>query len=72
MKQFVINVPDDKQAFFEKLMQNLDFAVTNTSVVNEPVPEWHKEIVLNRMASSSEDDYIPWEEAKLNIRRKNK
>jgi len=72
MKQFVINVPDDKRSFFEELMHNLDFAITETSMVSEPILEWHKEIVLDRIANSTEEDYIPWDEAKLKIQRKNK
>ncbi len=75
MKQFIINVPDEKRSFFEELMKNLDFSVSeNTPVnfVNEPIPEWHKEIVLERMNNAKETDYIPWEEAKQQIRRKGK
>ncbi|MES2485974.1 MAG: hypothetical protein V4581_08540 [Bacteroidota bacterium] len=72
MKQFVINVPDDKRSFFEELMHSLDFAITETSMVSEPILEWHKEIVLDRIANSTEEDYIPWDEAKLKIQRKNK
>ncbi len=70
MKQFIINVPDNKQSFFEELMHNLDFTVTNQNVLSEPFPEWHKQIVNERIASAKEEDYIPWEEAKKQIRRK--
>ena len=69
MKQFVINVPEEKQSFFRELMQNLDFTLSETNVVNEPIPEWHKEVVSERIENASEDDYISWDEAKKMIRR---
>lgn len=69
MKQFIINVPDDKGSFFEELMRSLDFVISENKIVSEPVPEWHKDIVRNRINSASEDDYIPWYEAKQMIKR---
>ncbi|SFQ27830.1 hypothetical protein SAMN05444144_102331 [Flavobacterium akiainvivens] len=39
--------------------------------MEENIPEWHKDIVLNRMANAKEEDYVDWNEAKLRIRRHN-
>ncbi len=35
------------------------------------IPEWHKEEVRRRMQNFKEEDYIPWEIARRQIRRKN-
>jgi len=70
MKQFIINVPDDKQSFFEELMRNLDFSIESGGMLNEPVPEWHKEIVLDRMENFSEEEHIPLDMAMKQIKRK--
>ncbi|MEL1246373.1 hypothetical protein AAEO56_19020 [Flavobacterium sp. DGU11] len=35
------------------------------------IPEWRKEVVLERMKNFSEEDHIPLEIAMLQIRRKN-
>lgn len=70
MKQFIINVPDDKQSFFEELMNNLDFSIEGNDMVNEPIPEWHKEEVRKRIENVKEEDYLPWEEVKKQIRER--
>jgi serine protease inhibitor len=70
MKQFVINVPDDKQSFFEELMRNLDFSIEGRGMVNEPIPEWHKEEVRKRIENLKEEDYLPWDEVKRQIRER--
>lgn len=70
MKQFLINVPDDKQHFFKELMDSLNFSVAETGMVNEPVPEWHKELVSKRFEEASEEDFVSWDEAKKKLNRK--
>lgn len=70
MKQFVINVPDDKQSFFEELMRNLDFSIEGRGLASEPIPEWHKEEVRKRIENVKEEDYLPWEEVKKQIRER--
>jgi len=34
------------------------------------IPEWHKEIVLNRIAETKTEEYIPWEKAKKQLTHK--
>jgi hypothetical protein len=34
------------------------------------IPEWHKEEVRRRMQNTKEEDHIPWEIAKEQIRNK--
>jgi len=36
-------------------------------VENMDVPQWHKDIVLERMRTSQPEDYIPWENAKKEL-----
>lgn len=64
MKQvnITINVPDSK---FKKLMdflnENFD-AISVDQVEDSDVPEWQKEIVLNRMKNTTEEDFFPLED----------
>lgn len=34
------------------------------------IPEWHKEIVLGRVAEAKPEDYIPWDKAKKKLTHK--
>jgi len=31
------------------------------------VPEWHKEVVRNRVKNAKSENYIPWNKAKKNL-----
>jgi hypothetical protein len=37
---------------------------------NFEVPEWHKEIVLDRIKNSKPEDYIEWKDFKKELKRK--
>jgi hypothetical protein len=39
-------------------------------MVNEPIPEWHKEEVRKRIENLKEEDYLPWDEVKRQIRER--
>ena len=67
MPRVVINVPDEKLAEFNQVMQQMGFQPQEE---NFTVPEWHKDIVRERIRTAKEEDYIPWEEVKRKLDEK--
>ena len=69
MKEITIKVPDKKLGFFMELVKQLGIEVTKEDVV---IPEWQKEIVRERIKNAKPEDYIPWEEARTQLKFKSK
>lgn len=67
MRRVVVNVPEDKLTEFDLAMKTLGFKTTEEDIT---VPEWHKEIVRERIRTTREEDYIPWEEVQRKFRTK--
>lgn len=66
MKVVSVKIPDGQIRFFKDLVKRLGF-----EFVDDPtIPEEHKAIVRQRMATSSEDDLIEWDEARKSLRTK--
>ncbi len=63
-----LNIEDSKAAFLMELLRSLDYVTIDSE--NQEVPEWHKQIVLDRIKSSKPEDYVPWNEAKKNLKMK--
>lgn len=75
MKQvhLTINVSDNKvNQLIELLSKN--FGTVKVTEVEDDivVPEWHKEIVRERIKNAKPEDYIPWEEARKQLKFKSK
>lgn len=64
MARIVVNVPDEKLTEFNQAMNTMGFQSKEEDFV---VPEWHKEIVRERIKNTKEEDYIPWEEVKKKL-----
>lgn len=64
MARIIVNVPDEKLTEFNTVMNAMGFRSTEEDFV---VPEWHKEIVRERIRTTPEEDYIPWEEVKRQL-----
>lgn len=64
MKRVIVTIPDDRLAEFHKTMSAMGFKSKEEDFV---VPEWHKEIVRERIKNTKEEDYIPWEQVKKDL-----
>ena len=64
MKKIVVNVPEHNLDAFLQLMASNEFKVVEEDFI---VPEWHKEIVRERIRNNKDSDYIPWEQVKKNL-----
>ena len=50
-----------------ELVKQLGIEITNE---DPEIPEWQKEIVLERMKNTKPEDYISWEEARKQLKFK--
>lgn len=69
MKEVTLKIPDTKLNFFMELVQQLGFEV---NVNDLHIPEEHKEFVRDRIITAKKEDYIPWDEARKQLRFKKK
>jgi hypothetical protein len=69
MKEITLKVPDKKLSFFMELVKQLGFEVAQDDLV---IPEEHKTIVRERIKNAKPEDYIPWEEARKQLKFKSK
>ena len=64
-------IQSDKLSLITWISQMQDITLINKlkdiQVENMDVPQWHKDIVLERMRTSQPEDYIPWENAKKEL-----
>ncbi len=69
MTQITLNIPDSELSFFMKLIEKFNYE----TVINEfSLTEEMKNLLDERRATSSPDDFIPWEDAKKQLRFKSK
>jgi hypothetical protein len=69
MKEITLKIPDKKLGFFMELVKQLGFEVTKDDFV---IPEEHKAIVRERIKNAKPEDYIPWDEARKQLKFKSK
>lgn len=67
MAEITLKIPDTKLKFFMELVKQLGFEV---SVRDLHIPEEHKELVRDRIKTAKKEDYIPWEEARKQLKFK--
>lgn len=67
MTQITLNIPDSELSFFMKLIEKFNYE----TVINEfSVTQEMKNLLDERRATSKTDDFIPWNEAKKQLRFK--
>ena len=70
MKTFSVTIEDNKENIFVELMKSVSFVkkIEAVSDANE-IPQWHKAILDQRLASKSED-YLNWDDVQKEINNK--
>jgi hypothetical protein len=68
MKRITIDIEEDKAAFFEQLMNQLNFVKVQGSDFD--IPEEHKKIVLDRIKNTREEEFLKWNDVKDKFRTK--
>lgn len=66
MKKITLEVPDHKVNFVIELINQLGLK----SSEQPEIPEEHKEIVRERIRTSSQDDLVSWKEARKRLKFK--
>ncbi len=67
MRQITLNIPDNELSFFMKLIEKFNYeAVINEFFVTEEM----KNVLDERRSTSKTDDFIPWNDAKKQLRFK--
>ena len=73
MARFTITVPESKtQELLNYLKKLRGVSVETATEQNEEsffIPEWQKEMILERIKNSKPEDFIEWSEAKKMIKR---
>jgi len=70
MKQFVIQVPENKASFFKELIHNLGYVKSeeiDDSLAFE-IPDSQKELVRQRVKTAKPSGILHWDDAKMKIR----
>ena len=67
MKEITLKIPEDMYDFFMEVFNQLGLEVSDDDFV---IPEWQKEVVLERIKKNKEEDLIPWEEARKQFKFK--
>lgn len=67
MTQITLNIPDNELSFFMKLIEKFNYE----TVINEiSLTEEMKNLLDERRSTSRTDDFIPWNDAKKQLRFK--
>lgn len=67
MTQITLNIPDNELSFFMKLIEKFNYE----TVINDfTVTEEMKNLLNDRRATSKAEDFIPWNNAKKQLRFK--
>ena len=55
MKEITLKIPEDKYDFFMEVFNQLGLEVSDDDFV---IPEWQKEVVLERIKNAKEEDFF--------------
>lgn len=69
MRQLTVTIPDDFYETFISFFKHVPDVSINENVDNE-IPLWQQEMVLERIKNSKAEDYISWEESKKRLNAK--
>jgi hypothetical protein len=62
MKEFLVQIPDQKEALLKELL--LELGCTLIESTQYPIAEEHKNLVLHRIQTEDEQEFISWDEVK--------
>lgn len=62
MKQVTLQIPDKEYDFFLNLLKKFNFIKIKEA--DFIIPEAHKELVRNRIATAKKSDFVEWSETK--------
>jgi hypothetical protein len=65
MKEITLRIPEHKYAFVLELMKQLGIETS----VPYSIPEEHQALVRERIATTPEEDFLPWEEARKKLKK---
>lgn len=69
MRQLTVTIPDDFYETFISFFKHVPDVSINENVDNE-IPLWQQEMVLERIKNSKPEDYLSWEESKKRLNAK--
>jgi hypothetical protein len=71
MKQIAVTIPDNKEQLFIELMKSLSFVENVETIENSDIPEWHKEIIDQRMKNyvNEPESFRDWGIVQKEIRK---
>lgn len=64
MKQVLLNIPENRYEFFMELVEQLGLESTELEII----PEWQKQIVLERIKTTKPEEYLSWEEIERELK----
>ena len=67
MTEITLKIPETKLDFFMELIQQLGYEV---NIKDVHIPEEHKKLVRNRIKTAKKEDYVSWEEARKQFKKK--
>lgn len=69
MRQLTVTIPDDFYDTFISFFKHVPDVSIDEKVENE-IPLWQQEMVLDRIKNAKPEDYISWEESKKRLNAK--
>ena len=69
MKEITLKIPEKKISFFLELVKQLGIEVSQNEQV---IPEEHKTVVRDRIKNADPESYIPWDDARKQLKFKKK
>jgi hypothetical protein len=69
MTQITLNIPDNELSFFMKLIEKFNY---ETSINEFSINQEMKDLLDERRLSSSNEDYLEWNEVKKQIKFQSK
>jgi hypothetical protein len=67
MTQITLNIPDNELSFFMKLIEKFNY---ETVIYEFSATEEMKSVLDERRSTSNTEDFIPWNDAKTQLRFK--
>ena len=65
MKEITLKIPEDKFDFFMEIFNQLGLETSDNDFV---IPEWQKEVVLERIKNAKEEDFFSIDELNKKIK----
>ena len=69
MRQLTVTIPDDFYETFISFFKHVPDVSINENIENE-VPQWQQEMVLERIKNAKPEDYISWDDFEKEMDKK--